>query len=81
MSDYNYRDAILKELANGNWHFEHLIFDAIEPECQLKQEAFERDINALQKEGLIECDSDEYTQSFRLPAPLLDPPPAHERKD
>ena len=70
MSDYNYRDAILKALADNKWQWDHNIFDAIEPEYELKQKAFYRDLRALTDEGLIEYDG--YEELHRLSAPLPD---------
>lgn len=71
--DYHYRDAILKALADNKWQWDHNIFDAIEPEYEVKQRAFYRDLHALTKEGLIEID--DYEDLHRLPPA---PPPTSE---
>lgn len=78
MTAYNYRDAILKALADGEWKWDHNIFDAIEPEYERKQEAFYRDLRALTDEGLIHRDDYEDLHRLAAPPPAAPAPDAKE---
>lgn len=70
MSDYNYRDAILKALSDGEDHW-HLYYE-LDQECLERRRAFNRDLEALIQDGLVKNLSSDYDEpKYRLLPPAL----------